>query len=77
MNKLKSWWFEILGMLLVVLDFGFDVVNPVLLAIGLDAYYIGVIKSIFGVYGIVKLSINKPKVIGMSKSIVGGRPNDR
>lgn len=60
MNKIKENWFlPILGTLLVILDYGFDAVNPLLLALKIPNNYIEVIKAVFGIYGIYRIAKNK------------------
>jgi len=59
-NRLKNWWFTILGILVVILDSGFDVINPILHYIGLSYYFINIIKALFAIYGIVKLKKSLP-----------------
>lgn len=59
-NTLKNWWFAFLGMALVVLDQGFEVLNPFLIEIGLPEKWIGIVKLIFGLYAVYKLKISLP-----------------
>lgn len=78
MKTLKNWWFAILGFALVILDQGFEVLNPFLMEIGLPEKWIGFVKLGFGLYGVYKLKISLPtrnpeKLNEMVQSI--GTPN--
>jgi hypothetical protein len=41
MNTLKNWWFAIVGFALIILDQGFDVLNPFLVELGIPDKWIG------------------------------------
>lgn len=60
MNTLKNWWFAIVGFALIILDQGFDVLNPFLHEIGLSEKWIGLVKLLFGLYGVYKLKLSLP-----------------
>ena len=60
MSTLKNWWFALLGMLAVVLDQGFEVLNPFLVEIGLPEKWIGLVKLIFGLYAIYRVKKELP-----------------
>lgn len=60
MNTLKNWWFAFLGFALIILDQGFEVLNPFLLEVGLSEKWIGFLKVLFGLYGVYKLKIQLP-----------------
>jgi hypothetical protein len=60
MKTLKNWWFAFAGMLLVILDQGFEVLNPFLIEIGLPEKWIGLVKLLFGIYGMYKLKTSLP-----------------
>lgn len=60
MKTIKNWWFAILGFALVILDQGFEVLNPFLMEIGLPEKWIGLLKLGFGLYGVYKLKISLP-----------------
>lgn len=60
MSTLKNWWFALLGMLAVVLDQGFEVLNPFLIEIGLPEKWIWLVKLIFGLYGIYRVKKELP-----------------
>jgi len=86
MSVLKNWWFAILGVILVILDSGFDVVNPLLEAIGLPDKWVNILKALFALYGIVRLKQSLPtqnvdklqKIVDDKQSILGtDRPDDR
>lgn len=59
MSNLKNWFLPVLGTLALILDMGFDVVNPILTEIGIPAKIIGAIKTVFGLYAIWKMAHNK------------------
>lgn len=59
-NKLKNWWFAILGITVIVLDQGFDFLNPILSDLGISGRWIGIVKLIFGAYAIYKLKKQLP-----------------
>lgn len=82
LQKLKQWWVAIVGIALVILDLGFDVVNPILLDSGISIKWLSIIKVIFGVYGIYRLYNTQPKnslfiTNTQEEPIIGDRPNDR
>lgn len=60
MSTLKNWWFAILGFALIILDQGFQVLNPFLIEIGLSEKWIAIVKLLFGLYGVYKLKISLP-----------------
>lgn len=60
MKTLKNWWFALLGMVAIILDQGFEVLNPFLIEIGLPEKWIGFLKLAFGLYGVYKLKISLP-----------------
>lgn len=60
MKTLKNWWLAILGFILVTLDQGFEMLNPILIDIGLPQNYINILKFLFGIYGIYKLKVQLP-----------------
>lgn len=67
MNTLKNWWLAIVGAVLIVLDQGFEVLNPFLVEMGVPENWIGILKVIFGLYGAYKLKKQMP-----SASFIGG-----
>lgn len=60
MRTLKNWWFAIAGFALIILDQGFDVINPLLVEIGLNSKWIAIVKLCFGLYGIYRLKVQLP-----------------
>jgi len=60
MKTLKNWWFAILGFALIILDQGFEILNPFLSEIGLSEKGIGIVKIVFGLYGVYKLKTSLP-----------------
>lgn len=59
-RKLKNWWFVILGVIVLILDQGFDILNPLLVEYGVSVKWIGIIKLIFGIYGLIKVKNQLP-----------------
>lgn len=59
-TKIKNWWFAAIGILAIILDQGFSLVDPILSDIGASRKLIGFIKIVFGVYGIIKLHRSLP-----------------
>ena len=60
MKTLKNWWFAILGFALIILDQGFEVLNPFLSELGLSPKLINMVKLLFGIYGVYKLKLSLP-----------------
>ena len=60
MKTLKNWWFGILGFALIILDQGFEVLNPFLSELGLSPKLINMVKLLFGIYGVYKLKLSLP-----------------
>lgn len=59
-NVLKNWWFAILGVFLVILDSGFDVINPLLEMINMPDNWVNYVKAAFVLYGIIRLKKSLP-----------------
>jgi hypothetical protein len=71
METLKKWGLALLGVLLIVLDQGFEVVNPFLVGLGVPEKWIGIIKVLSGAYALYKTTIQEsPK----SRFIGGSNP---
>lgn len=51
-NTLKNWWVELIGFALVVLDQGFDLIEPMLNQVGASDRFVQIIRLVFGFYGI-------------------------
>lgn len=60
LRVLKNWWFAIIGFIAIILDQGFEVLNPFLIELGVSVKSIGVLKLIFGLYGIYRLKKSLP-----------------
>ena len=60
MKTLKNWWFAIVGFALIILDQGFEVLNPFLVELGISEKWIGFLKLAFGLYGVYKLKVSLP-----------------
>lgn len=73
-QKLKKLWLVIAGYALIILDFGFDVVNPILIDVGIHENYIKWVKIIFGFYGLYKIYMANPT---KKDAIIGTHPKDR
>ena len=64
MSTLKNWWFAILGFALIILDQGFEVLNPFLVELGISEKWIGFLKLAFGLYWVYKLKVQLPTQTG-------------
>lgn len=60
MNTLKNWWLQILTIAGLILDLGFDAINPLILAIGVPDKWVVLIKVLFGLYIVLKSKIQLP-----------------
>lgn len=78
-QKIKEWWIAVLGSIVITLDLGFDVVNPILTNIDVPLWFLNTIKVVFALYGIFRLLKQKtPKLLSkQDDDIVGSRPGDR
>lgn len=79
-QKIKEWWIAILGSTVVILDLGFDVVNPILTNIDVPLWFLNTVKVVFAIYGIYRLLKQKtPKLLLKQEDddVVGSRPGDR
>ena len=75
MNTLKNWWFAIVGFALIILDQGFEVLNPFLVEIGISEKWIGLLKVLFGLYGVYKLKVQLPTQNPEKlEALIGTRP---
>ena len=76
MNTLKNWWLAIVGAVLIVLDQGFEVLNPFLVEIGIPDKWIGILKIAFGLYGAYKLKMQMPssKFLSVEETEAIGQP---
>jgi len=75
-STLKNWWFALIGFALVILDQGFEVLNPFLIEIGLPEKWIGFVKLAFGLYGVYRLKISLPtqnpdKLDDLAQKLIG------
>lgn len=57
---LKNWWFAIAGVIVILLDQGFEIINPLLVELGISGRWIGILKVVFALYGIYKLKKQLP-----------------
>lgn len=60
MSTLKNWWLQILAIAGLVLDLGFDSLNPLILALGVPEKWIIIIKLLFGLTIMVKSKVQLP-----------------
>lgn len=60
--KLKNLLLPLLGAILLIADFGFDAINPVLTAFGMTEKWLNVVKALFGLYGLYRIAKNKSVV---------------
>ena len=60
MSTLKNWWFAIVGFALIILDQGFEVLNPFLVDLGMSEKWIGLLDLAFSLYGVYKLKVQLP-----------------
>lgn len=60
LRVLKNWWFAIIGFIAIILDQGFEVLNPFLIELGASVKAIGILKLVFGLYGIYRLKKSLP-----------------
>lgn len=75
MKTLKNWWIVILTALLAVMDLGFDVINPFLIDLGVEAKTLVYIKVAFGLYALIKAKLELPTQNAEKlQNIIGGRP---
>lgn len=78
MSTLKNWWFAIVGFALIILDQGFEVLNPFLVELGISEKWIGFLKLAFGLYGVYKLKVQLPtQNADKLEALIGTRPKDR
>lgn len=60
MSTLKNWWLQILAVAGLILDLGFDALNPLILAIGVPEKWIIIIKILFGLAIMIKSKVQLP-----------------
>ena len=75
--KFKNWVLPILGIILTIADLGFEAINPILLELGIPDRYIGILKAVFGIYGLYRIATNKPiiqKDVSADDGIGGSNP---
>ena len=87
MNTLKNWWLAIAGIIVIILDKGFEVVEPFLTNLNIDSKWINIVQVIFGIWAVYKLNTKFPsqniakleKMVEEKKEneLIGGRPKDR
>jgi hypothetical protein len=77
MNTLKNWWLQILAVAGLILDLGFDALNPLILAVGVPEKWIVIIKLLFGLAIMLKSKVQLPtqnadKLQGKVDALIGG-----
>lgn len=60
MKTLKNWWLQITTVLLIMLDLGFDLINPLLVALSIPSNWILIIKILYGIGVVVKSKMQLP-----------------
>lgn len=70
MELLKKWGLAVLSFFVIILDQGFDVVNPLLIEIGVPDNWIGVLKAVFGAYAIYRATMQESP----NSKLIGTRP---
>jgi hypothetical protein len=60
MRIIKNWYLAFIGYFLIILDLGFNEINPILIEIGLNSTWISVVKIGFGIYGVWRLKKQLP-----------------
>ena len=60
MRNLKNWWLQITTIVVAVLDLGFEVINPLLLEIGVTEKWSNILKILLGIFAIVKTKLQLP-----------------
>lgn len=59
-ETIKKYWFLVVGIAVVVLDNGFDAINPILIDMSISPMIINFIKIGFGIYGLIRLKQSQP-----------------
>jgi len=59
-KQIKKYWFLVLGIIIVILDSGFDAINPILIDLSISPKIINYAKVVFAIYGIVRLKQSEP-----------------
>lgn len=59
-ERIKKYWFMLVGIAVLILDNGFDVINPILVNMSIPPAVINVIKIVFGLYAIIRLKQSQP-----------------
>lgn len=82
MSTLKNWWLQILAVAGLILDLGFDALNPLILAVGVPEKWIVIIKILFGLAIMLKSKSQLPthnteKLQDKVDALIGTRPKDR
>ena len=77
MRTLKNWWLQILAIAGILLDLGFDALNPLILAVGIPEKWIIIIKILFGLAIMVKSKVQLPtqnadRLQNKVDSLIGG-----
>ena len=80
MSTLKNWWLQILAVAGLILDLGFDALNPLILAVGVPEKGVIIIKIIFGLAIMLKSKVQLPtQNTEKLESLIGGTitPKDK
>ena len=60
MKNLKNWWLQILVVLGAIVELGFDVINPLLLEIGISDKTSNVLKLVFSIFVLLRTKLQLP-----------------
>jgi hypothetical protein len=59
-EQIKKYWLLLTGVLLVILDSGFDAINPILIDLSVSPKTVNYIKAGFLIYGLFRLKQSQP-----------------
>ena len=59
-QQIKKYWFLLVGIAVLILDNGFDAINPILIDMSISPTVVDYIKIGFGVYGLIRLKQSQP-----------------
>lgn len=76
-KNLKNWWLQIVTIAIGLLDLGFEVINPLLLEIGISEKTTNIIKILFVIFALLKSKLQLPtKNVEKLKTIVEQKTDD-
>jgi len=59
-EQIKKYWFLLVSIAVLILDNGFDAINPILIDMSISPTVVDYIKIGFGLYGLIRLKQSKP-----------------